>query len=271
MSAPSNIRNNYEEVLPGIYSLVPNEVYHQSEGLSKTDLTDIVDYSIATYQMRKNNPPRPTDPMIKGSAFHDLVLLPDEYKKNYLVGPTVSRSTKKWKEVAADNPDCIIITPGMSDDIHYMRDALYKNPTIRSILESDTILREVSIWQTDPSTSFIVKIRPDIITDGIIFDLKSTNSPHAKGFIHSVWKYSYHMQAAYYQYVATLNGMSISDFQFLVVGSKPPYLTAIYNLSDEVYNEGHDKFREALDIYNNYLHSDDKWDGLYYGRETVTL
>jgi exodeoxyribonuclease VIII len=267
--APQEIRDNYEEIIPGVYALVPNEVYHASEGLSKTNLCDI-DEAISVYKMRKAAPQKQTDPMLKGSAFHDLVLLPDVYKQTYLVGPTIGKATKANKQFIIDNPDRIVITVGMADDIHYMRDALYKNPQIREILESDTVLREVSMWVRHNWGDLLCKIRPDIIEGGVIYDLKSTIAPHARGFLHSVYKYKYHVQSAFYQDMADLNGLKISNFKFLVVGSKPPYLTAIYDLNNELVKEGEEIYYAALLKYRKYLDGD-KWDGLDYGRETVTL
>lgn len=269
-AAPKSITGNYEEVIPGVYGLVPNGVYHTSEGISKTNICDIYE-SIAGYNLREASPQKQTDPMLKGSAFHDLCLLPDVYKQTYLVGPTIGSKTKAHEEFEAEHPDRTILTTGMADDVHYMRDALHDNPKIRKILESDTVLREVSMWVDDPITGLKLKIRPDIIYDGIIYDLKSTIAPHARGFLHSVYKYSYHVQSAYYQDVARMNGLAIENFKFLVVGSKPPYLTAIYDLNDDLVEEGRLKYREALTRYSNYLSGADAWDGLSYGRETVTL
>jgi hypothetical protein len=79
------------------------------------------------------------------------------------------------------------------------------------------------------------------------------------------------MQSAFYSDVCRINGMTISDFVFLVVGSKPPYLTAVYNLNEDLVEEGRDKYKTAAMSYRNYLDSSDKWDGLPHGREIVTL
>ena len=270
MTAPANISSNYEEVTPGVYALVPNNEYHSSDGIGKTNVCDIYE-SIAQYEMHKASPQKPTDPMIKGSAFHDLVLLPNEYHKNYFVSPTVGKTTKAHKQCVLDHPHQTVITSGMADDCFRMRDALYDNPSIKEVLDSKTILREVSIWVKDPPTGLLLKIRPDIITDGVIYDLKSTIAPHSRAFLHSVYKYSYHVQSAFYQYCAGLNGMKISNFVFLVVGSKPPYLTAIYDINEELLDEGYEKFERALERYAEYLSGEDKWSGLSYGRETITL
>ena len=270
MTAPVNITSKYTEVMPGVYELVPNDEYHSSDGISKTNVCDIYE-SIAQYQMHKASPQRPTDPMIKGSAFHDLVLLPSEYKKNYFVASVKGKATKLYKQCVLDHPHQTVITTGMADDIHYMRDALYDNPAIKEVLESKTILREVSLWVVDPLTGLLLKIRPDIIVDGVIYDLKSTIAPHSRAFLHSVYKYSYHVQSAHYQDCAFYNGMKISNFKFQVVGSKPPYLTAVYDINDDLLEEGREKIAEALNRYWNYKNGTDKWTGLSYGRETVTL
>ena len=74
--APKNIIDNYEQVLPGVFAGVPNEVYHASDGISKTNICDI-ERSVAHYLMSKEHPTQQTDAMQKGSALHDLCLLPD--------------------------------------------------------------------------------------------------------------------------------------------------------------------------------------------------
>jgi len=65
--------------------------------------------------------------------------------------------------------------------------------------------------------------------------------------------------------------MKMDNFIFFAVGNKPPYLTAIYDLNEELLEEGEMFFRNSLLVYKNYLESDDKWDGLENGRELVTL
>jgi len=268
--APQSIVDKYEQVLPGVFAGVPNEVYHASDGISKTNIVDI-ERSVAHYLMSKERPTQQTDAMLKGSALHDLCLLPDFYYSNYKISPTKGKNTIGYKNFVKEYPDNDILTPGMANDVQEMKDAVFNNPTMKQVLEADTSLREVSIWATDPVTGLLLKIRPDLIYNGVIFDLKTTLSPHPKAFIHSVWDYKYQVQAAYYIYVSSLIGMAMDNFIFLTVGNKPPYLTAIYDLNEELLQEGDAFFRKSLLIYKNYLESDDKWDGLENGRELVTL
>lgn len=268
MTAPKSIQDSYEEVVPGVYAGVPNEVYHAANGFSHSDIVK-AHKSISTYLWYKQNQ-KQTDAMLQGSALHDLVLLPDTYKNTYSVCSTKGKNTKAYKDMAKDESR-IVLTSAMESNIHYMRDALYSNPTIRDILESKTTLREVSMWVRDYKTGLVRKIRPDMISNGVIYDVKTSVSPTPKGFLHSIFEYKYHLQSAYYQDTSRLNDLQITDFVFLVVGSLPPYLTAIYNINPDLLEEGRMMYQETLSRLATYYLGEDEWDGLTSGREVVTL
>ena len=266
--APKSIKENYEEVIPSVYAMVPNELYHSIDGISSSNIKEL-GKSIAHYHYSKEHQKKQTDAMLKGSAFHDMVLLPDVYEATYMMGPTITKTSKKYKQCVLDNPHKTVLPPRMIDDLEYMRDALYKNPSIREILESDTILREVSIWGKDSTTGLLCKCRPDIIANGIVYDVKTTVVPHC--FLNAVKDFKYHVSSEHYLNVCRGIGMTATDFQFLAVGSKPPYLTGIYRLPDDFIAAGKEYCRRSLDRYANYMLSDDDWDGLPQGREVVTL
>jgi exodeoxyribonuclease VIII len=270
MSVPKNIKSSYEEVLPGIYALVPNDVYHASDGLSSSNIKDI-HKSIAHYRMAQASPKKQTESMRVGSALHDMVLLPDFYREHYMVASVKGKDTNKYKQTVIDNPDKCVLSIKESDLVHNMRDSLYKNPTISNILDNKSILREVSIWSTDPDTNVNIKCRPDLICNGIIFDLKTTVDPSPRGFIQSIYRFKYFVSDPFYRHVCSTIGMSISDFQFICVGNQVPYLTAIYNLNSDLLGEGVNIYKQSLLRYSEYMLSDDKWDGLANGREVVTL
>ena len=271
MIAPKSIADNYEEIIPGVYSGVPNDEYHAAEGISCSDIKEL-DKSIEHYEHRQQFDSKQTDAMLVGSALHDRALLPDTYYKQYVVSPVKTKTSKAHNTFKRENPDKDILMPYQEQNIESMYHALYKNPTIREILHSDTILKEVSIWSKDPVTGLLLKVRPDIIVGGICYDIKTTSGDVSpRGFISNVFKYKYHIQVPFYLDVLSLNGMSIHEFKFLVVGSVPPYSTAIYDLNDDLIAEGRDTYRRALNRYSNDLLGVDTWAGLVHGRETVTL
>jgi exodeoxyribonuclease VIII len=220
--------------------------------------------------MRKNNSEQ-SDNMLLGSITHDLNLFPEQFKEKYLVGPTVKRNTKAWKEFVEEHPDKTIITSVMSEKAFRMRDALHNNPRIREILECNETLKECSIWVEHSPTGLLLKCRPDILLDGVIYDLKTTIKPHKEAFYHSCKQYGMTVQSVMYPDVCEQIGMRISGFEFLVVGSNRPHLTAMYKLGEDLGHDGWVRYQRGLEELHRYYFTDDKWDGLSYGRETVTL
>ena len=271
MMVPQHIKDNCEEVIPGVYGGVPNEAYHSTDGISCSNIKDL-DKSIEHFEHREQFDSKQTDAMLVGSGLHDRALLPNVYYKEYIVSPVKTKTSKAYNTFKKEHPDKYIIMPHQEQNIESMYHALYKNPTIKEILQSDTILKETSIWSKDTITGLLLKVRPDIIVDGICYDIKTTSGDVSpRGFISNVFKYKYHIQVPFYLDVLSMNGMSINEFKFLVVGSVPPYSTAIYDLNDDLIAEGRDIYRRALNRYSNYLLGVDTWAGLVHGRETVTL
>lgn len=269
--APSNITTKYDEILPGIFAGVPNEEYHASDGISCSDVKEI-GKSIEHYEYRKSIPHKQTDAMVLGSALHDRMLLPDVYNKEYIVSPVQGKTTKTYKEFKIKHSNKIILTPSMKRQVDNMEDSINKNPTMRSILDTDTTLKEVSIWSVDPDTGLLLKCRLDILCDGYIDDIKTTSgSVSPGGFKSNIWKYGYYIQAPFYIHVSSLVGLNIRGFIFLVVGSVPPYSTAIYEINQEDMLKGEEQYREALTRYSRYLNGEDTWTGLPNGREVVVL
>ena len=66
----------------GIYPNISNEDYHASEGISKSGL-DMINKSPASYIWQKSAPTddSKTGPLDFGTAFHCLLLEPDEFKR----------------------------------------------------------------------------------------------------------------------------------------------------------------------------------------------
>ena len=62
MTAPNEIRDNYEEVMPGVFAGVPNDLYHSVDGLSKTTICELAK-SVSHYKMHKAAEHKPTAAM----------------------------------------------------------------------------------------------------------------------------------------------------------------------------------------------------------------
>ncbi len=267
---PADIAARYKMLAPHCYAGVENVVYHASDGKSSSQIPDLLE-SPATYNLRADNPVKQTEPMLKGEVTHCVNLTPDLFDLLYKVSPVVTKTSKRWKAFAEEWPNHTIISPGMADDAFRMRDALHANPRIHSLLEENKEWREVSIWVQHPETGLVCKIRPDMICDDqYIYDLKTSIAPQWRAFKHSIWKWHYYISSPFYYDMARIAGLDVKGFRFMVVGSKPPHNTAIYELDFEWANEGRKQYLEALRSYRNYL-TGDGWDGLSYGREIKVL
>jgi len=266
--APLEIQQKYPEIIPGVYGDVPNEEYHEADGLSSTNVRSI-HKSIAHYEWERDHPSTQTDAMVLGSAFHALILEPDVYHEEYVVAPVKGKKTKAYGKCVADNPDKTILTSVQGDTLMVMRDEFVGNPLFKKIVNNTEAMREASIWYDD---GLLLKCRPDIIHEGTIYDIKTTSgSVDERGFLQSVYKYKYHVQAPFYLYVAGKAGLRLQEFVFLCVQTVPPFLTAAYNINADLLQEGVDIIHDALDRYQNYVEGKDTWRGLPRGRQVVTL
>ncbi|HFH2521589.1 TPA: RecE family exodeoxyribonuclease [Salmonella enterica subsp. enterica serovar Dublin] len=88
-----------DDIQPGIYYDIPNEAYHAGQGVSKSQLDDIVD-TPAIYLWRKNAPvdTEKTKSLDTGTAFHCRVLEPEEFSKRFIIAPEFNRRTSAGKE-----------------------------------------------------------------------------------------------------------------------------------------------------------------------------
>jgi len=273
LSAPESIKSNpqHEQVMPGCWANVSNQDYHASEGESKTSICHVLD-SIEHYLMYQRIEQEQTSALLIGSGWHTRSLEPDLFNDLYRVGPTKTKTAKAWKDFANDNPDKVILTQSEYDKVKRMTDAVYWNPGMAEYLSAKSSLRETSIWVRHEPTNLLIKCRPDLICRGHVIDLKSTSGGMGLYSIKTnCLKYNYHVQAALYTDICEQIGIKVQDFLFFFCQSKPPYLTAIYRLSQDDVNWGRCEYNWALNRLARYQLGEDRWTGLPYGREIVEL
>jgi hypothetical protein len=276
MTAPKEVRDNYEEVMPGFFADVPNEIYHQPTAESKTTICWVLE-SVDHHNMLREMGQKTTPQMILGSAFHDCQLLYDYFKEQYLIGPTKTKTAKAWKDFVKENPSKTILTQAEYDNVNRMCNSLHKNTGMRPYFSAKHHLREVSAWLRHKETNILLKIRPDLIAKNAIVDLKSTSGGmNWKSLRAASLKYHYNVQAALYIDVSRALGLRLQEedkdsFLLFFVQSKPPFLTAMHNFNNDDINDGRCAYNWALNQLAEYKTSDDPWGGLPRGREVVEL
>lgn len=227
-----------------IYNL-PMAEYKEIDALSKHQLDDI-NISIAYWQHRKTVGIKPTASMVFGSAFHDFVLLPDEFDSLWAISPKFNSRKKEDKEAKAEFETLTngreIIDLDSMDRIKIMRDNLMSHFTAKRLLYNTA--REVSGVKEHEGYTF--KSRADAICDNHILDIKTTFAVSLPEFKYEFFKYRYDVQAAAYLETFEMRGC---PFYFIVCQSIAPYDVFVVELSEERLAAGYEKYTKDIAKY----------------------
>lgn len=234
-----------------------NKEYHSNlEAVSKSRL-ERFSKSPQWFKWCEEHPPETTDDLVEGSAFHKLVLEPQDFAKEYAILPPCDRRTKDGKATyesfLLESNGLQIITQEQYNMICGMRDSVMSNKYARVILQGEV---EQSYYWTDDLTQELCKCRPDVlrpINDRILItDLKSCRSADTESFTRDVVKFGYDLQSAMYREGVSKvleKDISLIDFVFVAVEKKPPYLINILQASSLVLERGNSLFRHYLGQY----------------------
>jgi hypothetical protein len=264
----------------GIYTKMPIEEYHaDKESLSRSSLLDF-DRSPFNYWANHVNPDRPekerTRSMLMGSAFHCMILEPDEFKHQYIVSPEpvklkdVGRvAYEAYKEIVAECESTMksIIPWDMYLELRNMRDRFRENKNAVDLIDGAAI--ENSLFWRDDHSGLMLKARPDAYHSAVIIDLKTISDASPRNYQAEMIKHGYHIQGAMCQdALEILTGDRIQTVINIVIENKYPYAMGIYKIDEFALEEGQRKYKQiCLDLKNARL--EDKWQD--YGVQTISL
>jgi exodeoxyribonuclease VIII len=245
-------------IKPGIYPHLSNEDYHADKNsLSRSSIRDFHrnPYYYHSMHLNPNRPAKKSTPeMILGSAFHTMVLEPDNFEKEYIIEPekvllkNTDRKTYddyKAKCEALEKSKLTVLTPEELVTLNSMAHALERDPRIYKLLNGGDI--EKSFFWNDPGSGLLIKARPDIIHDNMIVDLKTIADASPRAFQSSMADGWYHVQGAMIRdAVRRLENRDISTVINVCVEKKYPYCVGIYIIDEEALNVGEAKYKEIL-------------------------
>ncbi len=247
---------------------MPLEDYHANAAISKSGL-DLIRRSPLHYWEAYLNPEgegrKVTDALRMGTAFHVLVLEPDQYRNLVAVAPDVDKRTKagkeEWQAFEYANDGKIIVKPKENDTLHRMAESVLKKKAAMIALKGKGHVEASLFWQ-DPITLQECRCRPDWLrTDGLLVDLKTTTDASPAGFEKSAYNYRYHVQAAFYREgVLRAAGANTEGFVFIAVEKEPPYAVGVYHATEEFMRLGEIDFRRDMEVYAEAMTSDN-WPG----------
>ena len=229
----------------GIVHDLSNEEYHATAGVSSSAVKTVAKKSVAHWKGQKMSQ---TAAFRTGTSVHALLL--EEDRDLVIKGPK-TRSSLAFKDMEANLQDeQILLTEVEYNVAHCIARGALKNPHAKAALRHKDRLNEVSIFAQCPRTGLTLKTRPDlaILSEGTIFDVKTTQDASPKGFASETFKYAYHLQAAFYLYVCNLAGWEVSKFKFICVEKAAPFVCHMFDVSPELLAKATEQMHHTLDI-----------------------
>lgn len=233
----------------GLIPGVPNDQYHASIGVSKSQLDNMAK-SPAHYLASLTTPRKETPAMRIGSLFHGLVLEPERVK--IAVAPACDKRTKDgkatWEAFCYENAGAEIVTAEEGEMLNGMVTSVRAHPAANALLSGPGIAEGSAYW-VDEQSGELCRCRPDFYRQdlGIIVDLKTTEDASPAGFARSIWKYGYHRQAAMYaDGVEAATGDHIKGFVFVCVEKSAPFAVSTYRLDTQGEEAGRVSYKSLL-------------------------
>jgi hypothetical protein len=221
--------------------------YHDAPGASASRLKKFK-RSAAHMRYAMDNPQKPTQAMIIGSATHSAVLEPDLFRIEWGRLPEGDGRSKAVKEAKDDliarfGADHIL-KPDIYDNILAMRESVFGHPLAVDLLDGAAV--ESSHYWTDDDSGVQCKARIDALPkehsvwDRCVIDVKTTTDASAMEFQRTAFNFGYYLAAAHY--LAATNALLPDNkrdrFIFIVIEKEPPFLVAIYELDDDALRMG---------------------------------
>ena len=238
----------------GIVHDLSNEEYHATAGVSSSAVKTVAKKSVAHWKGQKMSQ---TAAFRTGTSVHALLL--EEDRDLVIKGPK-TRSSLAFKNMEADLQDeQILLTEVEYNVARCIARGALKNPHAKAALRHKDRLNEVSIFADCPRTGLALKTRPDLAilsqmvppaatSEGIIYDVKTTQDASPQGFASETFKYAYHLQAAFYLYVCNLAGWEVSRFKFICVEKTAPFVCHIFEVGPELLAKATQQMHQTLDI-----------------------
>jgi len=228
--------------------------YRKEAGVNQSSLKKILD-SPAHYQAALKFKMIPTPAMEMGTAAHCLVLDGEEaFNGAYIKKPDgLSLATKQGKEWKASVGRKKVLNSGGKDDpwnsVQGMAESLRRLQWY-SGTDSEYIKRnEVSIYWDWMGVRCKARLDSVLIEEGIVLDLKTTDSVDPELFAKKVVGLGYDFQAAYYAKAAEVAFGKEFKFIFAAIERKAPYTVDLFDVTPDMLSEGMYKCEKALKIY----------------------
>ncbi len=163
-----------------------------------------------------------SEAFLVGSAFHAMMLEPEEYKKLYAFEPAMDKRTKAGKEYIAEwkaqNENIPNHLPGKSEEMLIkMQESLSAHPVYNKLIKDSGEREAIKLFELE-GAKCKAKVDYYDVEDNYILDIKTCKKIDVETIAKSIQEYKYGIQAAFY-----LDGLKAHKFYFAFVEKKAPY------------------------------------------------
>lgn len=243
-----------------------NEQYHSCKDISASGLKKIYQKSVYHFL---NSLPYSSTSLDLGSAIHTILLEPELFKNEFYVLPKIDRRTKKGKE---DYNKHLMAANGkklLDPETLEIVDEIEKNFKTHD-LAKEYCVGDVEVSHYGEFMGVPIRVRPDVKGINWISDIKTCQDNSPKAFKRDIYKWAYHLQAAFY---SDALGFPIENFRFIAIETKYPFSIEVYALNDEMIEQGVNAYKSALNDWKMYLDTGvvSGYKGVEYARDGAII
>lgn len=230
--------------------------YRREEGVNQSSLKKILE-SPAHYQAALKSRMIPTPAMEMGTAFHCLALDGEEaFNQQYVKKPDgiklTTKEGKEWKESVGRKK---VLSAGGKDDpwgsVQGMKESLERLEWYRNTGPEYIKRNEVSIYWDWEGVRCKARLDSVLVDEGIVLDLKTTDSVEPELFAKKVVGLGYDFQAAFYAKAAEVAFGKKFSFIFTAIERRPPFTVDLFQADEGMMEEGTAKCVAALQLYRS--------------------
>lgn len=233
---------------PGIYRNLPFSEYQAIDALNPSLVLHMRQSALEMDYYRTHPKPETTG-MRLGTLIHLAVLEPERFQ-NQVVVWNGARRGKLYNDFCDENEGKSILSDDEYATCLHICLAIEQHPVAGDLLgRGDTEGEfEVSMVWNDYHTGLLCKTRIDLLTPGVITDLKTTKGKVADEFAlrRTASTFGYHIaMGARQDAVNTLTGVA-PDCKLIFVEQNPPHDVVVKTVNDAVLSQGQDIWYKLL-------------------------
>ena len=224
-----------------------NEKYHSSKAISASGLKAINKKSVYHFLNQK---PFESSAMALGTAVHCAMLEPHLYYKEFHIMPKIDRRTKIGKQTFLIEQEKAEGKTIVAFEDHEKITAILENFRNHELAQK-YCKGEIELSHYLEHEGIEVRVRPDCLNrvENFIADPKTCQDNSPMAFKRDVYKYGYHLQAAFY---SDMLGVPAENFRFIAVETQYPYSVEVYGLSEEMIDQGRRAWKRSFNDWKIY-------------------